>query len=461
MANVQFGGLITGLDTNALIDGLVKAERRSIDVLGAQKMRFQAQDGVLTSLIGVLGSLKSSAQSLSLPADFNKRSATSSDATVLTASADSTAQTGAYNVVVDTLAKAKSIRSASFLAGTDAIGTGTLTLTIGTTSTIVTIDSTNNTLLGLKEAINSSGAAVTAAIVNVGTSASADHRLVVQSKQTGTENAVTISGALAGGADPFSAGGEVVQDAADAVFSVNGLTVTRSNNSVSDVITGVNFTLLKEGDGDGLVETSDMSVNVTISSDTAAIKSSIKTFSESYNAVVKIINAQFTLNPDTKRQGSLAGDAALRGVLNRLRGELSAAGGIGVGYKYISDIGISFQKDGSLTVDDAKLSSALASDPTGVSDLFALLQNGIGKRVPDAVDDFVSSVDGFLTFRQNGVRASIERIDKKVAREEERIAAFQERLTRQFTALERMVSELKSQGDFLVQGLSGLNAQRN
>jgi flagellar hook-associated protein 2 len=458
VATIQFGGLITGLDTNALIAGLVKAERQSsISTLESQKVRFQAQEGVFTSLIASLASLKSSAQSLSLSTDFNKRAAASSDATVLTASADSTAAVGSNSIIVDTLAKAQSIRSATFTSASDTIGTGTLTFTIGESTTPVTIDATNNTLTGLKDAINSSGAAVTASIVNVGTGGTPDFRLIVQSKETGTDNAVTIGGTVAGGIDPFPGGGELVQAASDAIFSANGLTVTRSSNKISDVIPGLTFVLLKEGDKDGLIESTDPSANVTVSVDSTAIKSAITGFVESFNAATKIVNSQFTLDPNTERQGSLAGDASLRGILSRLRKELSSAGGIGVGFKFISDIGVTFQKDGSLIVDDAKLSSALETDPTGVSNLFTIVQNGIGKRIPDAVDDFISSVDGALTFRQKGIQASIQRIDEKVAREGERIAALERRLTQQFSTLEQLVSQLNSQGQFLSQQLSQLS----
>jgi len=460
MANIQFGGLITGLDTNALVAGLIKAERRSVDILQAQKVRFQTQDVVFTSLISALGSLKSSAQVLSLANDFNKKSAISSDTTVLTAAADSTALVGSYNIVVDRLAAAKTIRSSSFTSATAAIGTGTVTITAGGTNTSVTVTGSNNTLTGLKDAINSSGAAVTASIVNVGTSASPDYRLTVQSKDTGTANAVTISGTLAGGADPFPGGGEVVQAAADALFSANGLTVTRGTNTISDVVSGVTLTLVKQGDADGVVEATDAAATVTVALDGAALKDSIKKFAADYNAANKIVNEQFKLNPDTKRQGVLGGDAALRAVISRLRNEISAAGGIGAGIKYLSDIGVTFQKDGSLIVDDAKLANALALDPTGVSNLFVITQNGIGKRLPDVIDDYISSVDGTLTFRQKGVQASVDQIDKKVAREERRIAAVEERLTKQFSALEKIVSQLKSQGEFLSQQLSALQLSR-
>ncbi|MDP2601849.1 MAG: flagellar filament capping protein FliD [Deltaproteobacteria bacterium] len=456
MANVQFGGLITGLDVKSLIAGLIKAEHRSVDILQNQKVRYQAQDGVLTAVVSALGKLKSAAQGLSLPTDFTKRSAVSSDTSVLTATADSTAETGSNSIVVDRLAAARIVKSTSFTSASDAIGTGTLTITVDGTSTAITVDATNNTLAGLKSAINSSGAAVAASIVNAGTSASPDYRLVVQSKQTGTINAATISGTLAGGADPFAGGGEEVQAAADALFSVNGLTITRSSNTVSDVVTGVTVVLLQEGDRDGVVESTDASAKVTVSVDSTAMKSSIKDLADSFNTVNKIVNDQFTLNPDTKRQGALAGDASLRGVIARLRNQLSAASQSDGGFRYLSDIGIKFQKDGSLTLDEAKLSSALEEDPTGVSNLFTLVQNGIGKRIPDSIDDYVSSVDGTLTFRQKGLRTSIDNIDKKVAREESRIAAMDERLTKQFSALEQMVSQLKAQGDYLSQQMTAL-----
>jgi flagellar hook-associated protein 2 len=459
LPSVQFGGLITGLDTSALISGLVKAEHQSVDILQNQKLRYQAQSSVLGTIVSALANLKSAAQSLSLPSDFSKRSASSSDTSVLTASADSTAQTGASTIMVDRLAKARMVKSATFTSAADAIGTGTLTLTVNGTNTAVTIDGTNNTLTGLKNAINSSGAAVTASIVNAGTEASPDYRLVVQSKETGSAKAVTIAGALAGGADPFVGGGEEVQAAADALFSVNGLTVTRASNTVSDVIPGVTFVLLQEGDHDGAIESTDATAKLTVSADSSSLTTAVKSFADSYNAVNTIVNGQFTQDSNTKRQGALAGDASIRGVMARLRSEISRVGGIGAGLKYLSDIGVKFQKDGSLSFDEAVFADALQENPDGVAALFTIANNGIGKRVPGAVDDYISTVDGALIFRQKGIQSSIDTIDKKVAREEERIAAYQARLTQQFKSLEQLVSQLKSQGDYLTQQLTALSSR--
>ncbi|HEX9453433.1 MAG TPA: flagellar filament capping protein FliD, partial [Candidatus Binatia bacterium] len=252
MANVQFGGLITGLDTKALIAGLVAAESRPIDNLQGQKTLLQLRGGVYTALAGALGGLKSAAQGLSLGNDFNKRAASSSDATLLTVSADTTAQIGNSTVTVDQLARSQSVQSVTFASQTESIGTGTLTLQTGSATTTINIDATNNTLAGLRTAINSSGAKVNASIINIGSSATPDFRLVVQSKDTGIANAVTVSGTLTGGNDPFAGGGQVVQAAADSVFAVNGLKLTRSGNTVSDVLPGVTLKLLREGNHDGV-----------------------------------------------------------------------------------------------------------------------------------------------------------------------------------------------------------------
>lgn len=459
MANIQFGGLITGLDTNALIAGLVKAESRSIDLLSAEKVRYQAQDAVFTSLIGALGKLRSTAQGLSLSTDFSKKAVTSSNEAVLTATANTSADVGSFTIAVDSLARSQSVQSTSFTSATAAIGTGTLTINVGGAETTLTIDGTNNTLTGLKDAINDSNASVSASIINLGAE-TPDYRLVVQSNDTGVANAVTITSGLSGGSDPFAGGGEVVQLAANAIFSVNGVQVERASNKISDVISGVTFTLVAEGDRSGAVDAADPTAKISVAADSSALSASVQALVESYNAVNSIVNEQFAVKDDTKRQGSTAGDASLRGVIQRLRAELSTPGGNGVGVRFLSDIGISFQSDGSLALDEGKLNDAIATDAEAVSRLFLALENGIGKRIPDAVDDYVSQVDGALRFRQEGISQRIKRIDENIEREQIRIGALESRLVRQFSALEDLVSQLKSQGDFLAQQVSALQFGR-
>lgn len=458
MATIQFSGLASGLNTNALIDGLLRVERRSIELLQQQKIRFQAQQGVLTTLSSKLASLKSAAQALSLATDFNKRAVSSSDTDILTAVADSTAAVGTYSIVVDQLAQSKSVRSVSFASATATIATGTLTVTVGSSNTTITIDTSNNTLTGLKEAINSSGAAVTASIVQV---AAGDYRLLIQSKHPGTANAFTLSGSLTDPGGPLSDTAEV-QAARDAVFFVNTLKITRSSNTISDVIPGITLTLRKgSSTPNGMLDPSDPSATLTVSSDTAAIQGTVQKFVDAYNEVAKLINGQLKLDPATQKQGALAGDPVLRGVFHRLRTTLSTPSGQETTFAYLSDIGIRFEKDGTLTVNSSALVGALESDPLAVSRLFLSSAHGLGKRIPDMVDEFIGAVRGALTSRHNGLTASVTNIDKKIAREEERIAALEKRLLEQFTSLERLLSQLNAQGQFLSRQLAALSVGRS
>jgi flagellar hook-associated protein 2 len=324
----------------------------------------------------------------------------------------------------------------------------------------ISIDHVNNTLEGLRDAINQSAAPVTATIINVSGGTTADYRLLIQSDETGTAHAVSVSSNLTGGVDPFPSGGEVVQEASDAVFGVNGLRISRSTNVISDVIPGLTLTLLNEGDRDGVIDATDPSAKIAVIPDQAEAAEAISNLVDDFNAINDIINEQFSLAPNSNRQGSTAGDAALRGVMSSLRKELSAAGGLGR-FTYLSDIGVRFGKDGSLTLDKVKLASALESDSTSVSNLFTAGENGIGTRLSETIDDFISTISGSLLLRQKGIGQSIKQIDDKIAREEARIARMEEHLLRKFNALEELVSQLKSQGDFLAQQLTGLQNARN
>lgn len=446
MATIQFGGIASGLNTSALIEGLVKVERRSIDLLQAQGTRYQAQQGVLSTLASGLAGVKSAAQGLSFSVDFNQRTASSSDETVVKATADSTALSGSYAVNVTSLAKATVLQSTSYTSTTSAVGQGTLTIGVGSTSKDITIDASNNTLAGLKDAINNAGTGVTASIVNTGTGSVPSYKLIVQGKNTGSENAVTASLAVSdGGSNPFVGGGDVIQTAGDATFTVNSLTLTRSSNTVSDAIPGVTLSLLKDGGA---------SSTVTVNSDTSKVKENVKKLVDAYNGVVKLVGDQFALNGATGRQGVLAGDSTARAAISRLRTALGSSSGQDGNIRSLSDIGIQFQRDGSLKLDEAKLSSALGSDPEAVQKLFLKSENGIGKRIPEVVDSLIDSVSGAITARQNGLTQTLASLNKKIIREEQRITDYEQRLTAQFTSLEKLVSQLNQQGDFLSQKLN-------
>jgi flagellar hook-associated protein 2 len=361
---------------------------------------------------------------------------------VLTATAGSNASTGSHSITVTSLARATTQASATFASTSALVRQGTLNITVGSTTTNITVDGTNNTLSGLKDAINASGAAVNASIVQVGANS---YRLVVNGKNTGTANAVTIDeSGLTTGADPLP-GFSVTQPESDAVVVVDGISVARSTNTISDVLTGVTLDLKNQ---------SASAVQVSISNDTDGIKKQIHDFVSAYNSVQSFIHDQTKYDSDNKIAGPLIGDSTVQTAQRLLR---SAIGGNVSGtFVTLRDVGITVQGDDTLTVNDATLDSALATDANGVSQVFLDATNGAATNVMSQVDNLTSATAGLLTAKINGTQSNIDNLSDSMATKETSLENFQEELTRKFAALEALVSSLKSQGQYLTQQLANL-----
>jgi flagellar hook-associated protein 2 len=442
LAPITFSGLATGLDTSSMIDALVKIEHRPIDLLQNQQNVLSNKLSLFNQLSGLLSSLRSSAEAISTSAGFFVNKATSSDESVLTATAGSNASTGSHSITVTSLARATTQASATFASTSALVRQGTLNITVGSTTTNITVDGTNNTLSGLKDAINASGAAVNASIVQVGANS---YRLVVNGKNTGTANAVTIDeSGLTTGADPLP-GFSVTQPESDAVVVVDGISVARSTNTISDVLTGVTLDLKNQ---------SASAVQVSISNDTDGIKKQIHDFVSAYNSVQSFIHDQTKYDSDNKIAGPLIGDSTVQTAQRLLR---SAIGGNVSGtFVTLRDVGITVQGDDTLTVNDATLDSALATDANGVSQVFLDATNGAATNVMSQVDNLTSATAGLLTAKINGTQSNIDNLSDSMATKETSLENFQEELTRKFAALEALVSSLKSQGQYLTQQLANL-----
>ncbi|HEY2990948.1 MAG TPA: flagellar filament capping protein FliD [Candidatus Binatia bacterium] len=442
IGTITFSGLASGINTGELIDQLTKIEHRPIDLLQKQQSGLEAKLSLFNDLNTKLGALKTAATKLSLSTSFFVHKATSSDDSVLTAAAGSNASAGNHTVTVNSLARGTTQASANFGSSTAAVRQGTLAITVGTTTTNVTIDGTNNTLAGMRDAINASGAAVTASIVQVDAT---NYRLVVNGKNTGTANAVTIDETgLTTGADPLPGFG-VTQAATDASLTVDGIPITRSSNVVSDVITGVSL---------DLKSSSASQLQVTVSNDTDAIKKQINDFVTAYNDVASFIHEQTKYDSENKIAGPLLGDSTMQTVQRVLRGALGTA--VSGSPATLTEIGITTQSDDSLAVDDVKLSDALNNNMTGVSNLFLDATNGVAQRMMANVDSLTLAATGILTASIDGTQNNIDDLSKKIADKEANLILFQEDLTRRFAALEALVSQLKSQGQYLAQQLASL-----
>lgn len=392
-------GLGSGLDINAIVEGLVAAEGDAkLAKLDRKEATLQAKLSSFGTLKSALASFGNAASTLAQISTFRAHTSETSDFSLVRVSAGSTASPGTYSIEVTQLAKAHSLASAPGLFSDQgsAVGTGVLHISFGTTvydpgtdyptgddtytsfsanteisSVDIIISSTNNSLTGLRDAINDKNIGVQASIVNDGSG----YRLLLTSESGLTQSMeITVTdddndnSDLAGlSAFTFSSTSthmEQTQSGLDANFNVNGLNATASSNTVTSVIEGVTLTLLKTDAG--------TAATITISRDDGGIEDAIGTFVSRYNELIENLNSSTRFNAETGEAGVLLGDFTIRSVTQRLTREmLSLSSTDRSGFKVLADIGITTSRTGTLSIDNTKLSDALKTNFESVVGLFA------------------------------------------------------------------------------------------
>ena len=267
-------------------------------------------------------------------------------------------------------------------------------------------------------------------------------------KNTGTANAVSIdTSGIALGLTDVALGFITTQPAQNALLTVDGIDISRSTNTISNAIVGVTL---------DVKATSASPTQVTINNNTDAIKTQLNDFVKAYNDVQSYVATQTKYDSATKTAGPLMGDSALRSLQRSLAGVIGTVvtGTLSV----LAEIGVSTQRDGTLTVDDAKLSSALQTNISGVSNLFLSTSNGVAKATVDFVTRATRVGDGLISGRISSIQDTIRDTNKQITRKTADLEQFRETLLRRFTSLETLVSQIQGQGQFLTQRLASLNA---
>ena len=387
MAGLSSPGIGSGLDVNTLVSKLMSVEQQPLTKLATDEAKFQTKISALGNLKAALGSLQSAAAALNDPTRFTSKTASSSDSSVLTGSATTIASTGSYSMVVSSLATSQNLSSDGFASTTATVGSGTLTFQFGTVSgsaftlnpskgtQTVTIGAGQNTLTGIADAINSAAIGVNASIINDGTTNG--NRLVLTSKDTGAANEMRITTTSDSGDlsafqfDPANVAASALTEhsaAQDAQVSINGLTVSKPSNTITDAIHGVTLNLLKVSAG----TPPSQATTLVVGRDDASTQASVQGFVKAYNDAAKTLADASAYDASTKQAGPLQGDYSVLTIESQMRAlltrPLSSPGG---GLTTLSDIGVAFQKDGSLTLDSSKLTKVLADPSKDVSTLFA------------------------------------------------------------------------------------------
>jgi flagellar hook-associated protein 2 len=390
---VSSPGIGSGLDVTGIVSKLMTVEQLPLTALQNTQASYQADLSAYSSIQGALASLQTAAQGLTVPSQLQSISATVGDTSVLTATANSQAVAGSYAVTVNTLAQSQKLVSTGFANTTSVVGTGTLTFQFGTynssgntftpngttAAASVTFDSSNNTLAGIAGAINAAGVGVTATVVNDGSSNG--NRLVVTSNATGLSNSmqITVADADANNTDasglsqlafdPTAAAGSgqnmsQTVAAQNATLSIDGISVSKPTNTITDAIQGVTLNLNKAVPG--------TPTTLSLASNSSGLQSALSSFVSAYNNLNSGMATMTAYDSSSSTAGPLQGDPTAQSIEVRIRAVLSQALPSGA-LTTLEQVGLGFQKDGSLTLDTTKLNAAVAANPNSITSLFAAL----------------------------------------------------------------------------------------
>lgn len=467
MATLSSSGIGSGLDVAGLVKKLVSAERTPVESrLAAKETGLQARLSAFGQIRGALDKLKTALDALNSPTLLNSVQASSADDTRFTASTTAGAVPGSYAVEVSSLAKAQKLTSGAF-AGADAVvGTGTLNLSLGGKAASISIDAGNNTLTGIRNAINAARDAdgqplgISATLVtSTGGTEPAGTYLVLSSAKTGAANTIGVmptggDGGLA--ALQYETGGTAnaltEKDVpTDAVVRVDGFTYTSASNTVSGALGGVTLTLKAA---------TTAPVTLAVTSDTAQAQPKLQALVDAYNGLFKVLDDQGGYNAATKKGAPLLGDPALRSLAGQLRRALTdpLAGAVGA-VSTAGDIGLSVDAGGVLKLDGSKLDSLLTGDPGALA---AVLQgtDGLVTRMSTVVSGYVSS-GGVLKARTDSIDRSLSDISDQRETLAARMDDLQSRYLRQFNALDGLLAQIQSTSSFLTQQLAALPGGNN
>ncbi|MBS0339487.1 MAG: flagellar filament capping protein FliD, partial [Proteobacteria bacterium] len=365
MSSISSLGVGSNLDLSGLLTQLKTAESQPLVALEAKAKSYTSKLSAYGQVQSALESLQSSAKKLGDPALFQAVTGTPTVSGILAASSTDASSAGNYSITVSQLAQAQSVIAKGQVSSSTAIGSGKVTIDFGTVSggtldpatgtyggaafaadasraaKSITIDSSNNTLTGIRDAINAADAGVTASIVNDGSGT--PFRLVLLSKETGAASSMRISvdgdAALQNllGNDP--AGTQNLQQtlaAQDAKLTVNGIAVSSGTNTVKEAIQGTTLTLVQTG-----------TTGLSMKANTAAMKTAINDFVKAYNALQSTAKSLTAYDADTKTGAALMGDSTTRNLMNRVRQVLTSPQASGTNeVKVLNEIGVAFQKDG-------------------------------------------------------------------------------------------------------------------
>ena len=469
-------GIGSGLDVETIVKQLVALESKPIAALQTKASGINTQISAFSQLKSQISNLQDQVDKLAKPDTWLGNTLSTSNSSQVTGTATSSAVQATYDVLVSQMAAGQTIGSALLPNGSE-FGTGKLTFTMGgwgdsglTANTVegkeasfsVVITEADDSLAKIAAKINAAKGDVSATVLK-------DHtgeRLVLQSKTTGVNSAFKVS-AEGDGLQQFAYSGVNASEdssskmtrsveALDTLATINGIQMASHTNTFTEVAAGVTLTVAQKSATDAAL------VRITIANDSSAAKSAMKNLVESYNALNNALKTMTAYDKDTKTAGTLQGDSTAVNLQSALRRLVSGPGGAGGAFGSISQMGVAFQKDGTLKIDDTKLDAAV-KDSESMSKFFTASaddanQSGFAVRLKDFTRGLLSS-DGTFSTKDNTLKDALKRNSSDQSRQTTRVTAYEARLRAQYSRLDAQMASLSALDKYVSQQVTTWNNQ--
>ncbi|MDR2300345.1 MAG: flagellar filament capping protein FliD [Comamonas sp.] len=473
-------GIGSGLEVETIVKQLVALESKPIAALQTKASGINTQISAFSQLKSQISNLQDQVDKLAKPATWLGNTLTSSNSAQVTGTATSSAVQATYDVKVSQMAAGQTIGSGLVSSGTT-LGPGKLTITMGQwgstndagvssdfqaktkdgqgVSFEVNITAEDDSLAKIAAKINAAKGDVSATVLK-------DHtgeRLVLQSKTTGADSAFTVDAEGAGlqqfayqGTDVSGTGMSRSVKAQDTLATINGIQMASRTNVFEEAAAGVTLTVSQK------MADTDAPVRITIAHDAGTAKTALKNLVESYNALSSALNTMTAYDKESKTAGSLQGDSTAVNLQSALRRLLSGPGGEGGEFSSLSQMGIAFQKDGTLKIDDTKLDKAL-KDPDSMAKFFSVdvedaSQDGLAVRLKDFTRGLLST-DGTFATKDTTLKDALKRNTADQNRQTARVTAYEARLRAQYTRLDAQMASLSALDKYVSQQVSAWNNQ--
>lgn len=428
----SFSGIASGIDFQSLIDQIIAVDRKPADDAQTQINLLTTRKTAWSNYKTMMNSVQTAAKALQTGTAFSTLNATVVGTTIagrpiLTATAGSAAQPGTYSIEVTTLATAgNGSTTAQADTAVPILAGGATTATFDLNGTTITIDSTNNSLGGMRDAINAAGAGATAYLMATGTGTT----LVVKANATG---AAGLNFTETSGTGTLAAIGWAQTAGTDASLKVDGVPITRSSNSIADAIPGLTLTLTGAEVGS--------TAQVTVARDTTAARTAVQTFIDAYNKIQDFIDAQRPSGAAGATRPPLASEMTLAGDRSAFSRALQATFATNpAASQTLSQAGIRLDRTGRLSLDGAAFDASFATSQT---DLRALMADRFGA-VASITDRITAFSSGSVDLKNASIDRQIATLNDRITRIDDKLARRRDALTKTYVAMETAIAKLQN-----------------